>query len=193
MYAISDSAMPVFSCTCLCKWCLPSFVRLQQTFSVVYVVTGTELCSQDCFQMQLLAAKSCYILYDNTNYHFQSTGRPWNSFHPLNGMMSSNLVWISNELNSWSIFKHWFSQLARLIETIFTRHVGRSDYFMFKTLLILLAASCGGRGSACSQDSDSNMGHLWFVIQIWTKWSYKTIFIAWIHYNQQYSILKLEK
>ena len=59
-----------------------------------------------------------------------------------------------------------------------TRHVGRSVYSKFETLLFLLAASCGRRGSACSQDSDSNMGHLWFVIQIWTKWSYKTIFVA---------------
>ena len=30
-------------------------------------------------------------------------------------------------------------------------------------LLFLLAASYGHRGSACSQDSGSNMGHLWFV------------------------------
>ena len=29
--------------------------------------------------------------------------------------------------------------------------------------LFLLAASYGRRGIACSQDSGSNMGHLWFV------------------------------
>ena len=107
--------------------------------------------------------------------------------------MSSNLAWISNKLNSWSIFKHCISQLASLIETILTRHVGKSVYSKFETLLFLVAASCGGRGSACSQDSDSNMGNLWFVIQIWTKWGYKTIFVAWIHYYQQYSILKLRR
>jgi len=66
-----------------------------------------------------------------------------------------------------------------------TQHVGRSVYSKFIGWLFLVAALYGGRGS--------NMGHLWFVIQIWTKWSYKTIFIAWIHYNQQYSILKLEE
>ena len=59
--------------------------------------------------------------------------------------------------------------------------VRKSVYSKFIELLLLLAASCGGRGSAGSQDSDSDMAHLWFVVQIWAKWSYimyKTIFIA---------------
>ena len=52
--------------------------------------------------------------------------------------------------------------------------------------LFLLAASHGGRGSACSQDSGSDMGHLWFVVQIVEKMSYKTIVTA---YYQQYQLL----
>ena len=59
-----------------------------------------------------------------------------------------------------------------------TRRVRKSVYSKF---IELLAASCGGRGSAGSQDSGSNMDHLWFVVQIWAKWSYimyKTIFIV---------------
>ena len=58
-------------------------------------------------------------------------------------------------------------------------------------LLFLLAALYGGRGSAYSQDSGSDMGHLWFVVQIGAKWSYKTI-VA-VHYNHQYNILNLEE
>ena len=64
------------------------------------------------------------------------------------------------------------SQLARLLETILTRRVERSVYCKFIVLLFLLAASYGHRGSACLQDSGSNMGHLWFVVQIGSKWSY---------------------
>ena len=37
------------------------------------------------------------------------------------------------------------------------------------------------------------MGHLWFVVKIWAKWSYKTIITARVHYNQQYNILELEE
>ena len=78
-------------------------------------------------------------------------------------------------------------------DTIITRCTGRFVYSKFIMLLFLLAASCDGRGSACSQDAGSNMGYLWFTVQIWAKWSYKTIFTAWVHYNQQYNILKLKK
>ena len=49
------------------------------------------------------------------------------------------------------------------------RHVERSVYCKFMVLLFLLAALYGRRGSACSQDSGSNMGHLWFVVQIGAK------------------------
>ena len=59
-----------------------------------------------------------------------------------------------------------------------TRRVERSVYCKFMVLLFPLAASYGGRDSACSQDSGSDMGHLWFVVQIWAKWSYKTIVTA---------------
>ena len=55
------------------------------------------------------------------------------------------------------------------------RCVERSVYCKFIALLFLLAASYGGRGSACLQDSGSDMSHLWFVVQIGAKWSYKTI------------------
>ena len=68
----------------------------------------------------------------------------------------------------------------------------RSAYSTFIVQLFLLVASCGSRGSACSQDSGSNMGHLGFV-QIWAKWNYKTIFAAWVYYKQKYNILELEK
>ena len=78
-------------------------------------------------------------------------------------------------------------------DTIITRCTGRFVYSKFIMLLFLLAASCDGRGSACSQDAGSNMGYLWFTVQIWAKWSYKTIFTVWVHYNQQYNILKLKK
>ena len=122
----------------------------------------------------------------------QSTRRPRNLFHPRNRVTSSNLVWISNELNARPTFKHCTSQSASFIETILTRCVGRSVYSKFIVLLFLLAGSCGGRGSAYSQDSGSNMAYLWFVVQIWAKWSYYTIFAAWVHYNQQYNIPKLE-
>ena len=111
--------------------------------------------------------------------------RPQNLFH--GGVTSSNLVWISNELNAW---KHCISQLAGLIKTILMRHVERSVYCKFIALLFLLGALNGSRGSTGSQDSGSDVGHLWFVVQIWTKWSYKTIVAAWVHYNQQYNILK---
>ena len=104
-----------------------------------------------------------------------------------------NLVWISNELNARWTFKHGISQLASLLETILTRRVERSVYCKFMVLLFLLAASYGRRGSACSQDSSSNMGHLWFVVQIGAKWSYKTIVAAWVHYHQQFNILELEE
>ena len=123
----------------------------------------------------------------------QSTRRPRNLFHQHDHVTSSNLVWISNKLNAWWTFKHCFSQIASLIKTILTRHVERSVYCKFMVLLFLLAASYGGRGSACLQDSGSDMGHLWFVVQIGAKWSYKTIVAAWVHYNQQYNILELEK
>ena len=59
-----------------------------------------------------------------------------------------------------------------------TRHVERSVYCKFMALLFPLAASYGGRGSTYSQDSGSDMGHLWFVVQIGAKWSYKTIVTA---------------
>ena len=122
----------------------------------------------------------------------QSTRRPRNLFHPCNRVTSSNRVWISNELIARWTFKHCISQLASLVETILTRRVERSVYYKFMALLFLLVALYGGRGSACSQDSGSDMGHLWFVVQIGAKWSYKTIIAAWVHYNQQYNILELE-
>ena len=81
-------------------------------------------------------------------------------------------------------------KLASLIKTIPTRHVGRYVYSKFIALLYLLAALCDGRGITCSQDSGSNMGHLWFTVQIWAKWSYKTIFAAWVHYNKQTGNIK---
>ena len=56
--------------------------------------------------------------------------------------------------------------------------VERSVYCKFIVLLFLLGDSYGGRGSACSQDSGSDMGYLWFVVQIGAKWSYKTIVAA---------------
>ena len=58
------------------------------------------------------------------------------------------------------------------------RRVERSVYCKFMVLLFLLGASYSGRGSACSQDSGSDMGHLWFAVQIGAKWSYKTIVAA---------------
>ena len=76
----------------------------------------------------------------------------------------------------------------RFIETILAQRVGRFVYSKLIVLLFLLAASCVGRGSTCLQDSSSNMSHLWFVVQMWAKWSYNTISV---HYNQQYNILKL--
>ena len=78
----------------------------------------------------------------------------------------SNMVWISNKLNARWTFKHCISQLASLIETILTRRVERSVYCKFMVLLFILAASYGGRGSTCSQDSGSGTGHFWFVVQI---------------------------
>ena len=66
------------------------------------------------------------------------------------------------------------------------RRVERSVYCKFMVFLFLLAASYGDRGSAYSQDSSSDMGHLWFVVQIGAKWSYKTIVAVRVHYNQQY-------
>ena len=55
-----------------------------------------------------------------------STRRPQNLFQPRDHVMSSNLVWISNELDARWTFKHCFSQLASLIEMILTRRVERS-------------------------------------------------------------------
>ena len=123
----------------------------------------------------------------------QSTRRPRNLFHPHNRVKSSNLASISNKLNARSTFKHCISVLASLIEMILTRRVGRSVYSKYIALPSLLATSCDGRGNACSQDSGSNMGHLWFIVQIWTKWTYKTIFTAWVCYYQQYNISELEE
>ena len=123
----------------------------------------------------------------------QSTRRPRNLFHPRNRVTSSNLVWISNKLNAKSTFKRCISVLASLIEMILTWRVGRSVYSKYIVLPSLLAASCDGRDSACSQHSGSNMGHLWFTVQIWAKWSYKTIFTAWVHCYQQYNIPELEE
>ena len=113
----------------------------------------------------------------------QSACRPLKFIH--NRVTSPNLVWISNKLNAWWTFKHCISQLATLIETILTQRVERSVYCKLMVLLFLLAASYGIRGS--------DMGHLWFVVQIGAKWSYKTIIAAWVHYNHQYNILELEK
>ena len=107
--------------------------------------------------------------------------------------MSSNLSWISNKLNAWSTLKRCISVLASLIETILTRRVERSVYSKYIALPSLLAASCDGRISACSHISGSNIGHLWFTVQIWAKWSYYTIFPAWVHYYQQYNIPELEE
>ena len=129
----------------------------------------------------------------STRLTHQSTCGPQNLFHPHNHVTSPNLSWISNKLNARSTFKHCISVLAHLIETIFTQCAGRSVYSKYIALPSLLAASCDGRGRTCSQDSGSNMGHLWFVVQIWAKWSYKTIFPAWVHYNQQYNIPELEE
>ena len=123
----------------------------------------------------------------------QSTRRPRNLFYLCDYMTSSNLVWISNELNAWWTFKHCISQLARLLKTILTQRVERSVYCKFMVLLFLLTASYGRRGSACSQDWGSNMSHLWFAVQIGAKWSYKTIVAAWGHYNQQFNILEIEE
>ena len=58
------------------------------------------------------------------------------------------------------------------------RCVERSVYCKFMVLLFLLAALYGGRGSAYSQDSGSDLGHLWFVVQIGAKWSYKMTIAA---------------
>ena len=85
---------------------------------------------------------------------------------------------------------HCISQLAGLIKTILIRCVERSVYCKFIVLLFLLGALNGSRGSTGPQDSGSDVGHLWFVVRIWAKWSYKTIVAAWVHYNKQYNILK---
>ena len=98
-----------------------------------------------------------------------------------------------NKLNARWTFKHCISQLARLLKMILTRRVERPVYCKFMVLLFLLAPLYGHRGSACSQDSGSNMGHLRFVVQIGAKWSYNTVVAAWVHYNQQFNILELEE
>ena len=54
------------------------------------------------------------------------------------------------------------------------RRVERFVYCKFMVLLFLLAVSYGDGGSACLQDSGSDLGHFWFVVQIGAKWSYKT-------------------
>ena len=92
-------------------------------------------------------------------------------------MTSSNLAWISNKLNTQSTFKRCISQLASLIEMI----LACWEICLLLVLLFLLTGLCCGRGRACSQDSGSNMTHLWFVVQIWAKWSYKTICAVWVH------------
>jgi len=54
--------------------------------------------------------------------------------------------------------------LASLIEMILTRRVGRSVYSKCLALPSLLAASCDGRGSACSQDSGSNIRYIKYLV-----------------------------
>ena len=108
---------------------------------------------------------------------------------PHDHVMSSNLVWISDEFNARLTFMRCISQLAPWMEKILDV---LGDLSIVSFMLFPLAVSCGDRHCACSRDSGSNMHYLWFVAQTGAEWSYKTIFAAWIHYNQQYNILLLE-
>ena len=95
-------------------------------------------------------------------------------------------IW-HKKLNGQSTLKHCISQLASFLTTIHTQHVGRSVYSVYSATISAGCFVCWG----CWQDSGSKMSHLRFVVQIWSKWSYKPIFAVWVHYDQQCNILKL--
>ena len=123
---------------------------------------------------------------NNSKMTTQSTCRPWNFLHLRNCMRSLNLLWISNDLNGQWTFKHPISQLASLIKTILMVRVEKPVYCKFMPVLFPLAALCGGRGSACSQDSG--------YVGLWYEYGQSgAIVAAWVHYNQQHNILELEE